>query len=1121
MEPDQLLYISQLDNIFNNSPIGILYTQTDGKIININQSALKILGSPSKNETLNINVLTFPLLQKYGISGKLSECIRKAEIIEYTTKYISFWGKESLLKFIFSPVIETNNEVVAIVIMAEDLSNQAKTKKELEIAKKTIEASTDAIIWISIEGKIIYANQKVLDLFGYSAEELKELPVEWIQNNSTLPKEWNQPIDELVNNKYNRTETILRHKSGRLIPVEINSTLITTDDGDNILTSHIKDISYLKLAQQQLLESENQNKSILQAIPDLILVIDSNYLIVDFHHKSETIKYLTEPELAKKSIKDILPHDISKLFVYEISVALKQNEPVEFEYELKLESGLSYFETRMVKLSDQKVLAIIRDITENKLSKNQLILSETRLIEAQKMAKLGWYELVIDRDVYIGSSEVSKIFFDEEIEGELPQKQIYNQIHPEDRDSFLNSLKEIIEKKLPEYSGEYRIITPKGELKHIANKAFIHYNRQGRIIRRFGVVQDITERKKVEEALALNESRLKEAQAVAKVGWYEAMVNSDQFIGTGETYKIFFDEEYDYPITSEDLKRVLHPEDKDRFFETIRHHISLKSPEFTWEYRLITQKNNLKYVTTKTFLEFDANNQLSRRYGVVQDVTERKLFEEALASSKVRLIEAQSIAKLGYFEMNPIEKEIFWSEEMYRIYNLDPISIQITYDLFWKYIHPEDSQFVKNQLLSNNNKNQKFRYRIITTKGQLKHLQININKELKYKELNYVKGTIQDITDQITIEKTIKEGEAKFRGIFQYSPIGIIIFNQTGDVLHANQAIIAMLQLDDENDLRSYNLFQDENISTKFRNQLKKNNPVIFEHLANYRLSKKKSLHDTTNLMYLEYRISPMGIEESESVGFVALISDITKRKTLEKELIQSKNKAEEADQLKSAFLANMSHEIRTPLNAILGFASLLELEDYSPDEKLNFIQTISINGEHLLNIINDIIDISKIEANQLKLQFSNTNINKIITEVDLLMAKLAPVNVKFVSQKGLPDDEAIIYTDESRLKQILINLINNAFKFTDAGSVTVGYKSDEKNRYLLFSVSDTGCGIPSEKMNEIFQRFHQLDHIKQGAGLGLSISKGLVNLLGGKLWVASEPNKGSTFYFTIPNQKK
>jgi len=233
--------------------------------------------------------------------------------------------------------------------------------------------------------------------------------------------------------------------------------------------------------------------------------------------------------------------------------------------------------------------------------------------------------------------------------------------------------------------------------------------------------------------------------------------------------------------------------------------------------------------------------------------------------------------------------------------------------------------------------------------------------------------------------------------------------------------------------------------------------------------------------------------------------------------------KAEESDRLKSAFLANMSHEIRTPMNGILGFADLLNDDSIQPDEKRRFINIIKTNGQHLLSIINDIIDISKIESNQLKITKVNFNLNHLLDELFITYQnKIAQKGKKEITlqlDKTLQDAQSQIISDNIRLRQILFNLISNSLKFTSKGFIRFGYSLSGDN--LEFFVQDTGKGIAADKQSIIFERFRQEEetHARQfgGAGLGLSISKGLVELLGGKIWLSSDEGNGTTFYFTIP----
>jgi len=233
--------------------------------------------------------------------------------------------------------------------------------------------------------------------------------------------------------------------------------------------------------------------------------------------------------------------------------------------------------------------------------------------------------------------------------------------------------------------------------------------------------------------------------------------------------------------------------------------------------------------------------------------------------------------------------------------------------------------------------------------------------------------------------------------------------------------------------------------------------------------------------------------------------------------------KAEESDRLKSAFLANMSHEIRTPMNGILGFAELLDDASVPPDEKHRFINIIKTNGQHLLSIINDIIDISKIDSNQLKITNVNFNLNHLLDELFITyqneIVQKGKTEIVLQLDKTLQDTQSQIISDNIRLRQILFNLISNSLKFTKSGFIRFGYSLSENN--LQFFVSDTGKGIAKDKQSIIFERFRQEEetHTRQfgGTGLGLSISKALIELMGGKIWLSSKEGEGSTFYFTIP----
>ncbi len=238
------------------------------------------------------------------------------------------------------------------------------------------------------------------------------------------------------------------------------------------------------------------------------------------------------------------------------------------------------------------------------------------------------------------------------------------------------------------------------------------------------------------------------------------------------------------------------------------------------------------------------------------------------------------------------------------------------------------------------------------------------------------------------------------------------------------------------------------------------------------------------------------------------------------KELVNAKEHAEESDRLKSAFLANMSHEIRTPMNGILGFSELLKEPDLTGEQQQEYILMIEKSGARMLNIINDIIDISKIEAGLMKLDIRESNINEQIEYIyTFFKPEVEAKGMKLAFKNNLPAKEAFIKTDREKLYAILTNLVKNAIKYTNKGSIEFGYF--KKVEMIEFYFKDTGIGIPKDRQEAIFERFIQADiadkQARQGAGLGLSITKAYIEMLGGKIWVESQDGIGSTFYFTLP----
>jgi PAS domain S-box-containing protein len=379
-------------------------------------------------------------------------------------------------------------------------------------------------------------------------------------------------------------------------------------------------------------------------------------------------------------------------------------------------------------------------------------------------------------------------------------------------------------------------------------------------------------------------------------------------------------------------------------------------------------------------------------------------------------------------------------------------------------------------------------------------------------------------------EHALRASENKNRTLIEAIPDLIYIFDKSGRFLYCKAKSFEVLPVNHEHIIG-------KNIKDLIfsPHQLK-----MMNHFVDKAFKTKK-------VQSYEYEIKGQGYYEERLIALneneiLCIVRDITEQKDIAKQLEHEKIRAgaaEEADKLKSAFLANMSHEIRTPMNAIIGFSNLLRDDDITEDEKNEYIELINHSGDNLLSLIDDIIDISKIEAGQLVINTKECNVNKTLDEMLVFFEKdkLTKKKEHLSIDLNIPESakELKIVTDCNRFKQIITNLISNALKFTEEGGIEFGYKidnspdtkdhSESTKTYLEFYVKDTGIGIPENSLEEIFDRFKKLENkrvkLYGGAGLGLAICKNLVENLGGKIWAESIEGKGATFFFTLPLELK
>jgi len=378
--------------------------------------------------------------------------------------------------------------------------------------------------------------------------------------------------------------------------------------------------------------------------------------------------------------------------------------------------------------------------------------------------------------------------------------------------------------------------------------------------------------------------------------------------------------------------------------------------------------------------------------------------------------------------------------------------------------------------------------------------------------------TIRDIT-----ERKLAEGDVRMlSSAVQQSPSIVLISDTDGIIEYVNPKFMEVTG------------FSSEEIIGKESNILRsgEHDPSFYEDLWTTlkagKIWKGQFINKKKNgeLFWEEASISAILNESGEIINYIKIGQDITQQRKIDIDLKIALEKALESDRLKSAFLANMSHEIRTPMNGILGFAELLEQPGLSGEEQQQYIRIIQEGGARMLNIINDIISISMIESGQMQVKLQESNINEQIEYIyNSFRAEVEKKGMQLYFKNTLPLEQAVIQTDREKVFAILTNLVKNAIKYSETGYIEIGYTQKEK--CLELYVKDTGIGIPKERQEAIFERFIQADiedrMARQGAGLGLSISKAYVEILGRKIWVesaeksASTENTGSTFYFTLP----
>ncbi len=975
----------------------------------------------------------------------------------------------------------------------------------------------------------VFANQKAYRLFPFE---------EWIgkRPHELFPPEiaglMVQKDMEAFQEGYTAYEETWNDKEGKPHTFFTEKFRIDIQNGPPFLGSFITDITDKKVAERALLESEEIFSQFMKRSPVYVFFMDEHMRSLRLSQNFEKMLGRPMAELLGKTMFDLFPSDFAKKIVEDDKLVLHQGEEIVVEEQFK---DRIYTTIKFPIYLDGKprfLAGFNIDITDQKHAEKELLMRER-----QQALILNSLPVIFYRVALYGNLPVTWISEQiKQITGYSREEVLANpgfwesHLHPDDRERVINAWQASLE--TGDLILEYRLRAADGTYHWFLDHLVMIKDEAQKNIDTAGICIDITKNKLAEIALQDSERKYRLlAEYSADVIWILDKEGKFTFISPSvEKLRGYKPEE----VLMQPLEAVMTPASAqlvknamNEAFISISH--GKRYPEPTaFELEKLCKDGSTVWTESLAQPMFDDFGALTGFVGVSRNISERRLSREALLTAEQRaraLIENAPdgivmIDKDGHFTYAspPATRMFGFTDNELLRYNPAELT------------HPEDLPMVFDtleKLMRDPALVPTIMYRFRHHDGRWFWIESTFSNLLDKPGISSIVINFRNVTDRKLAEDKLKESELHARKLsrgIEQSPAAVIITDIGGQIEYVNPKFTEMT---------GYPL---ERVHGKVARILKMGRTPDDIHQQIWQTIRSGKIWTGE---YMSRKMTGEAYWESVSVtpildplaaisNYVITIEDISDRKKMIADLMDARKKAEESDRLKSSFLANMSHEIRTPMNAIVGFSEMLSEPELTAEERNKFSVIIQSRSDDLMHIINDLLEISRIESGNVKVTRTRIMINEILGELDAVFRKRLQqsrnASLSLVVEKLLPDHLSFILTDGYILKQVFSNLIENSIKYTGSGWIKFGYLQPE-NGSITFFVSDTGIGISPDNQEIIFEHFRQADienpHQYSGTGLGLAICKGSLALVQGKIWVESEPGKGSTFYFSLPFQQQ